>query len=87
MLSKGSRTFRTDVNFIYDPTMPRVEAKCPECSHDEAIYILTPDTGESKLLTKMICARITSNTNTATCGHIWDLSQEILLDKISANRQ
>jgi hypothetical protein len=51
--------------------MPSVYVECPECGYDRAVYFLTPDEGETKIVAKMICASATGTT--PKCGHVWDL--------------
>ncbi len=54
--------------------MPRVKLVCPFCYHDTAVYLLTPDVGEAKMMARMICTRqmtLNNEKETAKCGHIW----------------
>jgi len=69
----GSKKYIPDLSYIFDPTMPNVHVECPECGYDRAVYFLTPDEGESKIVAKMICASSTGNT--PKCGHVWDLDE------------
>ena len=78
MLYKGSRKLRAELDCIFDPTMPRIEVECPNCGHNEAIYILTPDEGETKILAKLICTR--TKDGTIVCGNTWDLDEDYLLE-------
>jgi len=73
LINIGSKKYTPDLATILDPTMPSVEAECPECGYDRAIYSLTPDEGETKIIVKMICASRTGTT--AKCGHIWELDE------------
>ena len=82
MLYKGSRKFRAELDYIFDPTMPRIEVECPDCGHNEAIYILTPDEGETKMLAKLICTN--EKNGTIVCGNTWDLDEDYLLEKVRA---
>lgn len=63
--------------YIFDPTMPKVDIECPECGYDKAVYFLTPDEGETKIVAKMICASATGTT--VKCGNMWDLNDKDLL--------
>ncbi len=54
--------------------MPRVEIECPECGYNKAVYLMTPDEGETKLITVMICASATGTV--AKCGHHWILDEK-----------
>jgi hypothetical protein len=69
----GSRKYVPENDYIFDPTMPRVAVECPECGHGTAVYMLTPDEGETKLLAMMICASATGTQ--AKCGHSWMLEE------------
>jgi hypothetical protein len=69
----GSKKYDPDLAYIFDPTMPSVEVECPECGYDRAVYFLTPDEGETKIVAKMICASAAGST--AKCGNIWDLEE------------
>ena len=51
--------------------MPSVEIECTECGFNRAVYMLTPDEGETKLVTRMICANAFGAV--AKCGHTWIL--------------
>lgn len=51
--------------------MPTVEVECPECEYNKAVYFLTPDPGDTRLLAVMICANATGTV--AKCGHSWVL--------------
>ena len=62
--------------------MPSVEVECPECEHNRAIYILTPDEGETKMVAKMICTN--ARGTTILCGNTWDLDEDVLLEKTRA---
>lgn len=70
-INSGSKKYVPNLDYIFDPTMPSVEVECPDCGNNRAVYFLTPDEGESKIVAKMICASATGTT--AKCGHIWDL--------------
>jgi hypothetical protein len=68
-----------DLDYIFDPTMPTVEIECPECGYNRAIYMLTPDEGETKMLAVMICASATGTV--AKCGNTWVLDEDLELGK------
>ena len=53
--------------------MPNVEVTCPECDYNRAVYFLTPDEGETKLVAVMICA--SASGTTAKCGYSWILEE------------
>lgn len=53
--------------------MPSVEVECPECGYNRAVYILTPDEGETKMTAVLICASATGTV--AKCGHSWVLEE------------
>lgn len=57
--------------------MPSVKINCPECGYDRAVYFLSPDETESKILARMIC--MSSTGNTPKCGHVWNLDESDLL--------
>ncbi len=78
----GSKKYDPDLAYIFDPTMPSVYVECPECGYDRAVYFLTPDEGETKIVAKMICASATGTT--PKCGHVWDLqeSSELLRTRV-----
>jgi hypothetical protein len=63
--------------------MPRVKARCSNCGHNEAVYFLTPDVGENKIIVRMMCTRfILNSTNMQVkCGYIWDLDEYASLGK------
>ena len=71
LIYSGSKKYDPDLAYIFDPTMPSVYVECPECGYDRAVYFLTPDEGETKIVAKMICASATGTT--PKCGHVWDL--------------
>lgn len=54
--------------------MLTVEARCPECGHDQAVYEIAPDENETKLVTRMTCAAKTGLAS--RCGHSWELREE-----------
>ena len=63
--------------------MPRLAVECPECGYHEAVYIVTPDDGERKIVVTLICASIGAKGN-IRCGTIWDLDEnlEIFNDRV-----
>lgn len=54
--------------FALDPARPRESIACPECGHTEAVYMVTTDMEDTKLVLIYIC------TN-AACGHNWRKTQ------------
>jgi len=65
--------------YIFDPTMPSVEVECPSCGYNRAVYQLTPDQGETKMLAVMMCT--SSFGQLAKCGHSWVLPESSRLLK------
>ncbi len=82
----GSRRTIVDPKFIFDPTMPKLSIACPDCDYPEAVYLVTPDDGERKIVTKLICMRGADN-DTIQCGAIWDLEEDVLMNKDSIKMQ
>jgi DNA-directed RNA polymerase subunit M/transcription elongation factor TFIIS len=64
-----SRQSSADEASIFDPTTPQVDVICPECGYDRAVFLITPDENETKLVAKMMCASIVGTV--AKCGNIW----------------
>lgn len=50
--------------FALDPTMPRAAVQCPECRLTGAVYLITTDAEDTKMVLLYICA-------SAACGHSW----------------
>jgi DNA-directed RNA polymerase II subunit RPB9 len=59
-----------DKDLIFDPTVPRLQTPCPKCGHPEAVYYLTADRDERRLIRRLVCARVEDYT--AACGHSWE---------------
>jgi hypothetical protein len=66
-----SKKYVSDESNIFDPTMPLVEVLCPECGYNRAIYCVTPDENETKMVAKMMCASVVGTVS--KCGHTWEL--------------
>ena len=64
-----SRQTSTDEASIFDPATPQVHVICPECRYDRAVFLITPDENETKLVAKMMCASIAGTVT--KCGHTW----------------
>ena len=63
-----------DVSVVLDPTLPSIDAICPECGHKGATYFLTEDQAETKMLARLVCKNVSGST--IKCGHIWILNDE-----------
>ena len=50
--------------FALDPTMPRENVQCPECRQVGAVYAITTDAEDTKMILLYICAN-------PACGHSW----------------
>eukprot|EP01017_Pseudomicrothorax_dubius_P000197 TRINITY_DN0_c1334_g1_i1.p1 TRINITY_DN0_c1334_g1~~TRINITY_DN0_c1334_g1_i1.p1 ORF type:complete len:149 (-),score=21.77 TRINITY_DN0_c1334_g1_i1:99-545(-) len=53
-------------DFIYDPAFPRVKRTCPRCQYGDAVYQLSNDDNQNKLMLIYYCAR-----EQPRCGNRW----------------
>lgn len=53
-----------DGDFSLDPTMPRKQVECSKCGHNEAVFFISSDIEDTKIVLLNICC----NTK---CGHYW----------------
>jgi DNA-directed RNA polymerase II subunit RPB9 len=51
-----------DADFALDPTMPRESKECPSCGHKEAVFFISSDIEDTKIVLVYICNK---------CGHYW----------------
>lgn len=51
-----------DADFALDPTMPRENKECPSCQHTEAVFFISSDIEDTKIVLVYICNK---------CGHFW----------------
>ena len=66
-----------DPQYATDPTMARTrDVRCPSCKFNEAVYFLTTDLEDTKIVRVYICAR-TANGR-PVCGHHWYSDQVIV---------
>ena len=54
-----------DTDFGMDPTMPKEEKECPNCGHNEAVFMISSDIEDTKIVLIYICAN-------SKCGHCWN---------------
>ena len=71
----GSRKTVADKDFIFDASMPRLRIHCPECGHEESVYIVAPDNGERKIVVTLICANVDSE-GFIRCENVWQLPED-----------
>lgn len=59
---KKEKNVIIDADFAKDPTMPRETIHCPSCNHDEAVFFISSDVEDTKIVLVYICN---------SCGHFW----------------
>lgn len=58
-----------DAEFALDPTMPREQTNCPECNHNEAVFFISSDIEDTKIVLVYICCN-------RECGNFWRKTNE-----------
>lgn len=59
---KKEKNVIIDADFSKDPTMPRERVTCPSCQHKEAVFFISSDVEDTKIVLVYICN---------SCGHYW----------------
>lgn len=62
--TQSFQRINVDRDFCSDPTMPREKIDCKRCKYNEAIFMITQDTDDTKIELIYICCN-------PQCGHKW----------------
>ena len=66
-LQKENKNIILYPEYALDPTMPRENIECPKCGHNEAVFMITTDNEDSKIILVFICCN-------PECGQQWSKS-------------
>lgn len=61
---KEDKNIIIDPEYAMDPTMPRERKQCPQCGKEEAVFFISSDNEDTKIVLIYICCN-------QECGHHW----------------
>ena len=63
-LQKENKSIILHPDYALDPTMPREEVECPACEHMEAVFMISTDNEDSRIILLYFCCN-------QECRHQW----------------